>query len=191
MGRGGKHLFGPALLDDAAQIHHQHTVAETAHDQQVMADEQHRQAKLGPQIREEPDDLRLDRDVQRGDRFIGDQEVGRGRQGPGNANPLALAAREFVREARGMRRIEPHLNQQRREPGGAATRVAHGVDRQSVGDLGTHPPPWVQAAEGILKHDLHPPAHRLPLGVRGIRHRLAIESHRAAAGRHQPQQQPA
>ena len=42
------------------------------------------------------DDLRLDRDVEGGDRLVGDDEVGVHGQGAGDADALALAAGELV-----------------------------------------------------------------------------------------------
>jgi hypothetical protein len=48
-------------------------------------------------IHEQVDDLRLDRDVERGNRLVGDQQARLERERAGNAYTLALAAREFVR----------------------------------------------------------------------------------------------
>ncbi len=70
-----------------------------AHDRQVVADEQQREAELGAQIGQQLHDLRLDRDVERADRLVGDEEIGAGRKRARDADALALAAGEFVREA--------------------------------------------------------------------------------------------
>ena len=52
------------------------------------------------EIVEQVQDLRLDRDVERADRFVADDEVGVERERAGDADALALAAGEFVRVAR-------------------------------------------------------------------------------------------
>ena len=49
---------------------------------------------------EQVEDLRLDRDVERGDRLVGDDQVRIDRERAGDADPLALAAGELVRVAR-------------------------------------------------------------------------------------------
>ena len=51
------------------------------------------------QVREQVDDLRLDRDVERGDRLVADDEPRLDRERAGDADPLPLAAGEFVRIA--------------------------------------------------------------------------------------------
>ena len=58
------------------------------------------------QILKQIEDLRLHRDVERRDRLIADEEIGAERQGAGDADALALAARKAVRVARQEARIE-------------------------------------------------------------------------------------
>ena len=58
---------------------------------------------------EEAQHLRLDRDVERRDRLVGDQELGLHRQGAGDADALPLAARELVRIA--LERVRVELDQ--------------------------------------------------------------------------------
>ncbi len=64
-----------------------------------MRDEQVRQPELLLQIFEQIDDLRLNRDVERGDRLVGDDEFRTDRERPRDADALALAAGKFVRIA--------------------------------------------------------------------------------------------
>ena len=73
-----------------------------AHHRQVMADEQHGDTELPAHLDQQVDDLRLDRDVERRDRLVGNQEARLQDQGTGNADTLALAAGEFVRIAPGI-----------------------------------------------------------------------------------------
>src|SRR5215207_10309249 len=56
-----------SALDDAAEIHHRDAVAEMPDDAEVVRDEEHREIELAAQAQEQVDDLRLDRNVERGD----------------------------------------------------------------------------------------------------------------------------
>src|SRR5690606_36582668 len=67
-------LFGTARLYHAAQIHDHNAVCDVVHNTQVMADEQVCQVQLPAQVHEQVDDLRLDRDVERGDAFVANQK---------------------------------------------------------------------------------------------------------------------
>ncbi len=70
-----------------------------------MGNEDHRQAHLARQSREQIDDLRLDRDVQRRNGLVRDDEPRPHRERAGNRDALPLPAGELVRifaaEARG------------------------------------------------------------------------------------------
>ena len=59
------------------------------------------------QVLQQVDDLRLDRDVQRRDRLVADDEVRVQRERAGDADPLALAAGELVRVAVAASRGQP------------------------------------------------------------------------------------
>lgn len=87
-------------LHQAAKVHHPHPVTDVAHHRKVMGDEQIRQAKLLLQVHEQVDDLRLNGDVQGGDRLIADHQIRLQRQGTGDADALALAAGELGEKAR-------------------------------------------------------------------------------------------
>ena len=81
-------------------------------DREVVRDEQVREVELLLQLLEQVDDLRLDRDVERGDRLVRDDEVGVERERAGEPDPLALAAGELVRiAARGVGRQADDLEQ--------------------------------------------------------------------------------
>ena len=60
---------------------------------QIMTNEQQRQPEFVLQIHQQIDDLRFDRNVQRGDRLIADDQIGARRQRPRDADPLPLASR--------------------------------------------------------------------------------------------------
>ena len=70
-----EHLVGGALLGDRAEIHYDHAVREVAHQRQIVADEQERGAVLALDLHEQLGDRRLHRDVERGDRLVGDHHA--------------------------------------------------------------------------------------------------------------------
>ena len=63
-----------AVLDHVAVVHHQHLVGDLRDDAHVVGDEQHRQPVLDLQPLDQPQDLRLRGDVERGGRLVGDQQ---------------------------------------------------------------------------------------------------------------------
>ena len=99
-------------FDDPAEIHDGDALGNMFDNREVVGNEDERQAHLAREACEEVDDLRLDRNVQGGNRLVGDQEPGVDRQGAGNGDALPLAAGEFVRiAALGLRRQADFLEQ--------------------------------------------------------------------------------
>ena len=86
-------------LDDLAEVHHGDAVAHVAHDREVVRDEDVGEAELALQIGEQVEDLRLDRDVERRDRLVADDELRPQREGARDADALSLAAGELRRES--------------------------------------------------------------------------------------------
>ena len=68
------------LLDDAAEIHDGDRFTDMLHNAEVVRNKQHRQSEFALQAPQEMEDLRLDRDVERSRRFIGNQHIGLARQ---------------------------------------------------------------------------------------------------------------
>ena len=100
-------LVGVRQLDDLAEVHDRHAVAHVAHDRQVVGDEDERQPEVALEVAQQVEDLRLDRDVERGDRLVGDDQLRLERERAGDADALALAARELVRVAVVVLGVEP------------------------------------------------------------------------------------
>ena len=94
-------------LDDLAEVHHRDPVAHVPHDRQVVRDEDQRQAQVALQLAQQVEDLRLDRDVERRDRLVGHDHLRLERERAGDADALALAARELVRIAVVVLGVEP------------------------------------------------------------------------------------
>src|SRR5206468_1253260 len=64
------------------------------------------QVEIALQAREQVEDLRLHRHVERRDRLVADDQLRVDRQGPGDADPLPLAAGELVWKAVVVLRVE-------------------------------------------------------------------------------------
>ena len=92
-------LLGGPDLDDLAEVHDRDPVGDVADDAEVVGDEDVGEPELVLKVVEQVDDLRLDRDVERRDRLVGDDQLRPQRQRPGDPDPLPLAAGELVREA--------------------------------------------------------------------------------------------
>ena len=65
------------------------------HDAEVVGDEQIGEAELLLEILQQVDDLGLDRDVQRRDGLVADDQLGLERERSCDADPLALAAQNW------------------------------------------------------------------------------------------------
>jgi hypothetical protein len=88
-------LDGP-LLRDLAGVHDDHVVAHLGDHAEVVRDEHDRHAELPLERQHEVEDLRLDRDVERRGRLVGDEERRVAGERHRDHDPLAHAARELV-----------------------------------------------------------------------------------------------
>ena len=128
---------------------------------EVVRDEQIGQAELAPQPRQQIDDLRLHRNVQRGHRLVAHHEVRLQHQRAGDADALALAAGELVRIAAQVRGAEADPFQRRDNAGArvrraAAARAAAAAGRRSAPTLRR----GFERGVGVLENDLHARAQR-------------------------------
>ena len=81
-------------------------------DGQVVRDEEVGQAEVVLQPHQQVQHLRLDRDVERRDRLVGDDELGLHRERPGDADALALPAAELARPRGRRARRQPDTLEQ-------------------------------------------------------------------------------
>ena len=86
------------------------------HDVQVVGDEDVGQPEVALQVREQVEDLRLHRHVERGHRLVADDHLRLQRQCAGDPDALPLAARELVRKAVVVLRVEADALQQALHP---------------------------------------------------------------------------
>ena len=101
--RANSAAFGARSID-AAEVHHEHLVGDQLDDGEVVRDEDIGDAGLFLQVHQQVQHLRLDRDVERRDRLVGDDHSRLEHQRARDRDALALAAREHVRIARGSAR---------------------------------------------------------------------------------------
>src|SRR5258706_3394616 len=87
-----------ADLDDPPRVHDRDAIGGLRDHAHVMRDQHHRCAVVAAQALEQRDDLRLDRDVERGGRLVGDDEARVGAQGERDDDSLAHTAGKLVRE---------------------------------------------------------------------------------------------
>ena len=85
-----------AGFDDFSLIHDCDTVGDVVDDAEIVRNEDHGEAEVFLERFDEIEDLRLDGDIERGDGFIRDDELGLRCEGTGDGDALALAAGEFV-----------------------------------------------------------------------------------------------
>ena len=111
-------------LDDDAEIHHRDPVGDVLHHREVVRDEDVGEAEPVLQVAQQIEDLRADRDIERRDRLVADDQLRLDRERAGNRDALALAAGEFMRVAAREARLEPDQPQQFLDPFAAAARAA-------------------------------------------------------------------
>ena len=170
-------------LDDVAEVHHGDAVADVADDRKVVSDEQVGQPELLLQVFEQVDDLSLNRNVQRRNRLVADDEARVNCQRPSDADSLTLPAAELVGVAIGHVRVQPYGLQQLRH---AIVVLAFSggqlVDRERLADDVAAGHPRVQGTVRVLEDDLHLTAHGAHSAGVEIVEPLAIEHHVAGGG---------
>ena len=88
------------LFHREAEVHHHHLVRDVADHGQVVRNEEVGEPELVLEVGEQVEDLRLHRDVERGNRLVGNDQRRIQHQRARDRNPLPLPAREHVRIAR-------------------------------------------------------------------------------------------
>ena len=83
-------------LDNFADVHDSDAIADMGDDAEIVGDEDVGEPHLFLQLLQEVEDLGLHRDIEGGDRFVGDDKVGLADEGAGDADALTLTAAECV-----------------------------------------------------------------------------------------------
>jgi hypothetical protein len=182
---------GLADLDDPAEIHHGDAVGDVPHDCKIMRDEQVGQMQFALQVLQQVDDLRLHRNVERGDRLVADDEGRPQRERACDPDALPLAAGEFVRVTPHRRARQPHQVDRFQRAAPTLRARSDPVDRERLHDGLGDGEPRIERSERVLEHDLHAAAHRPHLALRERRDVDPFEPHRSGARLDQSQQQAA
>ena len=130
-------VLHPALFDDLAAVHHDDAVGHLRDHRHVVGDEQHGHSVFALQPVDEGENLRLDRDVERGCRFVGDEQAGLARHGHGDDHALAHAPRELmgILPQAPLRLGDAHASQKLKRPRPRLIPPQAAMDFQSVGQL--------------------------------------------------------
>src|SRR5579859_1015742 len=178
-------------LDDLADVHHRHAIADVAHHRQIVRDEQIREVELPLQLFEQVDDLRLDRDVEGRDGLVAHDEARLHRERAGDADALPLAARELVRVPIGEVRIESNDAQQLLDALLLFPAPRQIVNLQWLADDAADRHARVQARVRVLEDHLHLAAHLAQLAAAQRGQVFAEEIHGAARRLVELQDRPA
>src|ERR1017187_8529741 len=177
-------------LDDLAEVHHRDPVAHVAHDCEVVGDEDHRQAELALQLAQQVEDLRLDRDVERGDRLVGDDQLRLQRPRAREPHPPTPTARELVRVAVVVLGVQADPVHQLLHALLALARAGlQPVDHERIGDDPADRLARVQRRVGVLEDHLHLAADRLQPRAPQLRDVATLEAHLARRRVEQPSDQ--
>ena len=178
--RLGEQLLGRADLAQAAEIHHGDAVAHRLHHGEVVGDEQQGEAVAPLHVLEEVQDLGADRDVERRHRLVADHQLGLEDQRAGDADALALAAGEFVRQAAGDQvGVEADGRQHLAHAAIALGLVGHTDDDQRLGDDVADAAPGIERGDRVLEDQLQAAAHQAHLVGREPGELGAVEHHLA------------
>ena len=178
---GGSFYFGPALPPAPAAPHPPEPVGARADDGQVVGDDPAGQAVLVPPVGEERQDLVLHRHVQGGDDLVRHQELRPHEEGPGDGQPLQLAAGKLRRGLFQAAGVHPALEQQGLDLRQALPpAVLRSPELQGLLQEGAHPPGGVQAVEGVLGDHLEPAPQGAELPGRQVLEDPAAVGHGAA-----------
>ncbi len=174
------------VLDHRAAIHHEDLVGGLGDQPEIVGDEDERHAGLLDELDQEVEDLRLDRDVERRRRLIGNEQIGPAGERHGDHRALALATRKLMRigggDARRLR--QPHAAEQTRglRPGGAGRHGA--VQPQRLGDLSPDRLQGIERGHRLLEdHRDAVAAPSAELGIGQAEELLPVEPHRAGRKR--------
>ena len=96
MARPVEDVVDRAALDERAAVEDVDAVDDVTHDGEIVRDEDVREPELRAQAGEEIQDLRLDRDVERGDGLVAHEHARSDGEGARDGHALTLSARELI-----------------------------------------------------------------------------------------------
>ena len=132
-------------------------VGESAYDFQIVANEEIGKLVAFLQIAQQIDDLRLHRDVERGNGLVRHEEHGVARERARDADALPLTARQLVRESTHERGVEIDEVEQFAHPGVALGRRHRSLNVEAFAHGGPDRVPGVERRVRVLKDHLDTP----------------------------------
>ena len=180
MARLLEQALGQLLLHLLAGIHHTHALRGLRHHAHVVGDEDHRHVAVAAERDQQVEDLRLDGDVERGGRLVGDQQLGIAGDRHRDHDALAHAAGQLVRKGIEPRRRGGNADLLQQLDGAAAALRARAalMHRQRLHDLVADAEGRVEAGHRLLEDHRDVLADDLaPLAVRQGQEVDAGEAH--------------
>ena len=148
-----KHGPHRTLLHHLTGVHHHDPVGHFGHNTQIVGDEEQSGMGLLLEQCQQVEDLGLHGDIEGGRRLIGDDEAGPQREGHGDHDPLALAARQLMLvAAQTVLRIGHPDHAEELQSGLPGLRLGlFGVDVEHLAELILHREHGIEAGGGILE----------------------------------------
>ena len=180
--RRRENLIGRAALHYPAEVHHDDTVREVAHDRKIMADEQQRRAVVPLDVHQQAGDGGLNGDVERRNRLVGDDHFRIAGERPRDADALLLAARQLARTALGEIARQLDDIEQLADPCLDFVRIAlHAKFADDPANLSADRVAGVQSVKRVLEDHLQTGNRALVASLNGqvgqLRSRQAAPSH--------------
>ena len=150
----GKEFLHRTRFDNLSCIHQCHAVGITAHQRQIVRDEQKRNAALLLQILEQIQNLSLPRDIERRRRLIGNHNVRMAGKRHGDHHALLLPAREFMskRFDSSFWIVEPDARKPLQRPFSSLGLGNRFMQSHSLNDLLAHGHDGIEARCRLLKN---------------------------------------
>src|SRR5205085_8818083 len=166
-------------------------VGDVLHHREIVRDEDVREVEAPLKILQKIDHLRLDRDVERRDRLVADDEPRLDRERARDADALALPARELVRIAARVMRREADEPQQLLDARPQLLRSRdEAVEPQRLTENLAHGHARIERGIGVLEDDLHGAPERAHLVLAELEDIPAGETYGAGGRLDQAQHQP-
>ena len=155
-------------LHDMTAVHDRDAVAQIIDHIQIVGDEQHREVFFRVDFLEKVQNLGADRDVQRGDRFVRNNQLRLEHQRCADTHPLLLSAGQLTRIARGIGLVQADLLQHTADRRillrpGADFMGAKGLPHRKTDGFAR-----IQRAGRVLKDRLHGGAEGKPVQLRAL-----------------------
>ena len=152
-------------LHHLTRVHDAHPVRHACRHAEIVGDQQHAHATLALDLRQQVQHLRLDGDVERRRRLIGDEQLRPPGERNGNHHALLHATRELKRiVAQALHRIRNADRLQQTAGFGLGLRSAQAVSCQSLDNLRAHRHHRIQAGRRFLEDHADAPTTHLTHG---------------------------